>query len=58
MMTTTMVGTASNLVTSKQYYKELSNLQALSEDEFQQYIQEALSKHLKLLFKILLTHEA
>lgn len=57
MMTTTMVGTASSLVTSKQYYKELSNLQALSEEEFHQYIKDALSKHLKHLFKILLTHE-
>ncbi|HVZ56540.1 MAG TPA: TetR family transcriptional regulator [Chitinophagaceae bacterium] len=58
LMTSTLVGTASNLITSKRYYKELSNLQHLTEEQFQDYLREALSNHLKFLFKILLTHEA
>lgn len=57
MMMSVMVGTASNLITSKQYYKVLSNLEALPEEQFQQYIRDTLSKHLKFLFKTILTHE-
>ena len=58
LMVSTMVGTASNVVTSKFYYRELSNLQHLSDDEYQQYIRKQLSQHLKSLFKIMLTDEA
>lgn len=57
MMMTTMVGTANNLVSSKQYYKELSNLQDLPDEEFESLIHKKLNKHLKLLFKTILTHE-
>jgi AcrR family transcriptional regulator len=56
MMMTMMVGTASHLITSKQYYKELSNLQSLNEEEYLQYISEKLSHHLKFLLKSILTH--
>jgi len=58
MMMSTMVGTASNLITSKQYYKELSNLQSLPEEEFHRHIKAQLSNHLKKVFKLLLTYEA
>jgi AcrR family transcriptional regulator len=58
LMMTTMVGTAHNLITSKYYYKELSNLQALSDEDFHKHIRKKLSQHLKFLFKIMLTHEA
>lgn len=57
MMMATMVGTATNLITAKQYYKEMNNLQSLSEAELQENIREKLSKHLKTLFKIILTHD-
>lgn len=57
MMMTTMIGTAHNLVTQKHYYKELNNLQDLSEEEFEKLIRKKLSNHLKLVFKVILTHE-
>ncbi len=57
MMMTTMIGTAHNLVTQKHYYKELNNLQDLSEEEFEKLIRKKLSNHLKLVFKAILTHE-
>lgn len=57
MMMTTMMGTANFLVTSKHYYKELSNLQSLSEDEFEKHIRKKLNQHLKHIFKIILTNE-
>ena len=57
MMMSTMVGTANHIITSKQYFRELNNLQSLSEEELREHIREKLGKHLKSLFKIILTHE-
>jgi AcrR family transcriptional regulator len=58
LMMNTLVGTVNNLITTKHYYKELSNLQSLSEEEFQKNIKKRLGQHLKFLFKTILTHEA
>lgn len=58
MMISTMIGTANHLITSKHYYKELSKLQTLSEEELQKHLHKKLSQHIKQLFKIILTHEA
>lgn len=58
MMMTTMIGTAHNLVTQKHYYKELNNLNDLSEEEFEKLIRKKLSNHLKMVFKAILTYEA
>lgn len=57
LMIATMVGTTSHLVTSKYYYKELNNLQSLSDEELMKHIRKKLSHHLKNLFKIILTHD-
>ena len=57
LMMTTMIGTAHNLVTTKHYYRELNNLQALSEEEFEKHLKKKLSNHLKFIFKAILTHE-
>ena len=57
LMMTTMVGTANQLINTQQYYKEISNLQSLSEEEFQKHLKKKLSNHLKQLFKAVLTHE-
>lgn len=57
MMMTIMVGTANHLITTKQYYKEITGMQSMSEEAFQEYIREQLSTQLKSLFKIILTHE-
>jgi AcrR family transcriptional regulator len=58
LMMATMIGTAHNLITTKHYYRELNNLQSLSEEDFQKLIQKKLSTHLKVLFKAILTYEA
>jgi AcrR family transcriptional regulator len=58
LMMTTMIGTAHNLITTKHYYRELNNLQSLSEEDFQQLIKKKLSQHLKKIFKAILTYEA
>jgi len=54
----TLVGTVSQLITTQHYYREINNLQSLSEEEFQKLIRKKLSIHLKGIFKAILTYEA
>jgi AcrR family transcriptional regulator len=58
LMMATLVGTVSHLVTTQHYYREINNLQSLSEEEVKKHIKKKLSHHLKFLFKAILTHEA
>lgn len=57
LMMATLVGTANSLITTKHYYRELNNLQSISEEEFEKIIRKKLDIHLKFLFKAILTHE-
>lgn len=58
LMIATLIGTANNLITTKHYYKELSNLQSMGEEEFTKHLRKKLGQHLKQVFKIILTHES
>lgn len=58
LMMATLVGTVSHLVTTQHFYRELNNLQALSDEEVQKHIKKKLSQHMKFIFKAILTHEA
>ncbi len=58
LMMNTMVGTVSHMIISKRFYKDVNNLEHLSESEFKEYIINKLSNHLKKLFKVILTNEA
>jgi len=58
LLMTTLVGTVSHLITTQHFYKELNNLQAMPDDQFQKLIRKKLSTHIKFLFKAILTHEA
>jgi len=53
----TMIGTVSQLVTTKHFYREMNGLQSLSEEEFNQHIRTNLSQHLKKIFKAILSNE-
>ena len=57
LMMATLVGTANTMVATQYYYKEINNLQSMSEEEFQKHIRKKLSQHLKKLFKAILTNE-
>lgn len=54
----TLVGTVGNLVTTQHFYRDINNLQAMPEEQFQKLIRKKLSVHLKFIFKAILTHEA
>jgi len=54
----TMIGTVSQLVTTQPaFYKEMNNLQHLSEEEYNEHIKKTLSQHLKKIFKAILSNE-
>ena len=57
LMMATLIGTANNLVATQFYYRELNDLQHMSEEEFQKHLKKKLSQHLKKLFKAILTNE-
>ena len=58
LMMTTLIGTTSHLLTTRHYYREINNLQSLSDEEFERHLKKKLSNHLKFVFKALLTYEA
>ena len=53
----TLVGTISQMVTTQHIYKEMNNLQAMTDDDFQKYIRKKLGHHLKGIFKATLMYE-
>jgi AcrR family transcriptional regulator len=57
LMMATLVGTAGHLIATQPYYREINNLQSMSEEEFQKHLKKKLSQHLKKLFKAILTNE-
>jgi AcrR family transcriptional regulator len=58
MIMSMMVGTVNHVITSKHYYRELNNVQDLSEEELIKQIRKKLGHYLKHIFKIMLTNEA
>ncbi len=57
LMVATLIGTVSHMLTTQHFYRELNDLQSLSEEEFQKLLRKKLSHHLKAIFKAILTHE-
>jgi len=58
MMLNTMVGTVGQMMVSLDYYKDVNNLQEMSDEDFEVLIKRKLSIHIKTLFKAILTYEA
>ena len=58
LLMATLVGTVSHMITTQHFYKEINNLQAMPDEQFQKLIKKKLSAHIKFLFKAILTHEA
>ena len=57
LMMATLVGTASHLIATQHYYREINNLQSMNDEDFQKHLKKKLSQHLKKLFKAILTNE-
>ena len=57
LMMATLIGTTSHLVTTQHYYRELNDLQSMSNEKFQEHLKKKLSTHLKIILKAILTYE-
>lgn len=55
LMMMTMIGTANQLISVQHHYREINNLQDMSDEDFQKLLTKKLSIHLKTLFKAILT---
>lgn len=58
LMMALLVGTTNQVLANSSHYKRVHGLEAMSEDEFRNHIQETLTSYLKTVFKALLTYEA
>ena len=58
LLMATLIGTVSHMVTTQHFYREINNLQDMTDEQFQKFIKKKLSTHLKSIFKAILTHEA
>lgn len=57
LLMNTLVGTVSQMVTTQHFYREINNLQSLTEEEFRDYIRPKLSKHIKQILKAILIND-
>lgn len=58
MVMNTLIGSITQMMLTSDYYKEYNNLQNVPQDQFLVQIKEKMSKHIKFLFKALLSYEA
>jgi len=57
LMTTTLYGTVNQALATQEFYRRLNNLESMPEDDFQTYLKQKLSIHLKNLFKSTFVNE-
>jgi AcrR family transcriptional regulator len=57
LLLNTMIGTITQMLISRPYYREYHNLQNVPDEKFQNEFKEKLSKHIKSLFKAMLVYE-
>lgn len=58
LMLNTMIGTVWQAFASKDHYREFTNSQALTDEEYEMQLKKRLNIHIKTLFKAILTNEA
>lgn len=57
LLLATMIGTANQVMTAQQFYRDVNGLQHLSDTEFDKLMKKKLSQHIKTLFKAILIYE-
>lgn len=58
LLMNSLVGSITQMMLTKDHYKEYNGLQSIPEDQFSEQIKQKLSTHIKFLFKALLSYEA
>lgn len=57
LVMSSLIGTVNHVLTTQHYYKELTNQQSLSDEQFEKYMRKKLSSYLKSIYKAILTDE-
>ncbi len=57
LMMATMVGIVSQMIIGRRFYKEVNNLEHLSDTELNNHMRKKISLYIKKLFKVILTNE-
>ncbi len=57
LMMTTMIGTASQMMSSLDFYKKMNNMEDMPEEEVLKHVRKKMITHLKGLFKAFLTNQ-
>lgn len=57
MMMCTVVGTVSQMIVSERFYREVNNMEALSDEDFRKQVQKKLNTHLRNIFKSVLIND-
>jgi AcrR family transcriptional regulator len=58
LLMNTMVGTGFQTFINQDAYRHFNDLDAMEEDAFQEFLKKKTAKHIKILFKAILTYEA
>jgi AcrR family transcriptional regulator len=58
LLMNTLVGTITQAMLTIEYYKEFYDIKNIPEDQFLEQVKQKLSKHIKFLFKAVLSYEA
>ena len=58
LMLNTMMGTVWQAIISKEHYREFTNSETLTDEEYELQLKKRLNIHIKTLFKAILTNEA
>jgi AcrR family transcriptional regulator len=57
LLMSSLIGTINHVLTTKHYYKELTDQQSMSDEQFEEYLKKKVGAYLKSLYKAILTHE-
>ena len=58
LLMNTMIGTVFQTFINQDAYRHFNDLDAMEEDAFQEFLKKKTAKHIKILFKAILTYEA
>lgn len=58
LLMNSLIGSITQMMLTKDYYKEYNELQNIPDDQFIEQVKQKLSNHIKFLFKALLSYEA
>ena len=58
LLMNTMIGTAFQTFINQDAYRHFNDLDAMEEEAFQEFLKKTVAKHIKILFKAILTYEA